>query len=104
MNTQIKISHNTNRAGLGGYSVELYDTDGAPYALRQVGAVDNGLVSYRGVFATDDEALRAAPMKMGFGFRARPRRSSGNFCASKKNGRLGSLRRARQRSRKNCNS
>ena len=60
MSTQVRISHKTDRAGLSGYSVELYDADGAPYALRQSGAVENDVVSYSGVFATDDDALRAA--------------------------------------------
>ena len=60
MNTQIRIFHNMNRAGLGGYSVDLYETEDAAHELRRIGPVDNGVVSYRGVFARDDEALRAA--------------------------------------------
>ena len=60
MSTQIRISHKTDRAGLGGYSVDLYETEDAAHELRQIGPMENGVLYYRGVLATDDEALRAA--------------------------------------------
>lgn len=62
MSTEVSIAYDTSRPkrSRASYRVSFVETDAAPRGLRQVGPVWNNVVSYRGVYATRDEAESAA--------------------------------------------
>ena len=57
---RITFDTNGNARSLRNYKISVYETDEAPHEMRQIGPVYDGIVSYRGVFATREEGLRVA--------------------------------------------
>ena len=57
---RITFDTNGNARSLRNYEISVYKTDEPPHEMRQIGPVYNGIVSYRGVFATREAGLRAA--------------------------------------------
>lgn len=62
MSYTLHLSYDTSRPAhrADAYKVSIVQTDRLPHALRQIGPVYNGIVHYRGVYATRDAAHRAA--------------------------------------------
>ena len=61
-NTGVQISYNIDRPAFlsGSYRVTYTVTNSPCHELRQAGDVWNGVVQYRGVYATQQEAETAA--------------------------------------------